>query len=87
MPVRSVIRYMKVGASGDGSSWTFAPDGTIGMTAHKFAFIDRHPSGGEALYKTADDGFIALEARIKGGIGGAMQSLSYHTIGRIILFY
>ena len=56
----------------------FVSDGTITFTAQQMAFTDRTPNN-ETQYNAANEDFITVEARIKGGVAGTTQSLSYRT--------
>ena len=56
----------------------FLEDGVIRFTANELSLVGRNPAI-ENAYKTGSDGYITVEAHVKGGIDGVTQSLSYQT--------
>ena len=73
---------LQIGSQQSSQEWMrsigFLEDGVIRFTANQISIAGRTP-GSEVVYETENDGYITIEARIKGGIDGFTQSLSYHT--------
>jgi hypothetical protein len=56
----------------------FVNDGVIKFTANRLALTGRTPDS-QVEYEATDNGFITVEARVKGGIDGFTQSLACQT--------
>ncbi|MDR2915479.1 MAG: hypothetical protein LBV74_11705 [Tannerella sp.] len=57
----------------------FLEDGIIRFTTQQFAVIGRTPGSAEVLYEAGNNGFMTVEAQVKGGSDGFTRSLSLHT--------
>ncbi len=57
----------------------FLEDGVIKFTTQQFAVTGRTPGSEEVLYEAENNGFMTVEAQVKGGSDGFTQSLSLQT--------